>query len=323
MSDVLVSISDLRVSFRTPRGRLQVVRGVDVELHGGGITGVLGESGSGKTVTLNALLRVFDRETGVIDSGSAVYRGRDLLALTEPELRGIRGRCISYVFQNPAQAMNPYLSVGRQMRLAGRVHGRHHDRETVLGTLRDVGIDHPELVHDMYPFELSGGLNQRVMVALAIVLRPEVLIADEPTSFIDATLRRRILDLFMEINTRSGTTVVIVTHDFDVARLACDRLVIMYGGLVMEEGSTPEILDDPLHPYTRALISCTESLDSNDGVLYSLPGVPLAPHEFADECPFAARCADVRDACRERIPPTVTIGSRRVRCVRYVSGANP
>lgn len=311
----LLSIRDLRVSFQARGGRLQVVRGFSADIGAGEITGVLGESGSGKTVSFSAVLGLIDEETGRVDSGSAHFRGRDLLAMDEQMLRHIRGREISYIFQNAGKAMNPYKSVGHQMRALGRVHGVSLSREAVVETLQSVGLEAAETILDMYPFELSGGQNQRVMIALGIILGPALLIADEPTSFVDATIRRTILDLLTRINETSGVSIVIMTHDFDVARRICDRVIVMYGGLVMEEGATAEVLLHPLHPYTAELIACTQSLNSSESTLYSIPGSPLSPQRFTDECPFAPRCRHVRRSCTEAIPELLTLDRRRVRCI--------
>jgi oligopeptide/dipeptide ABC transporter ATP-binding protein len=315
MSEVLLRVRDLRVSFCTAGKDLEVVRGFSADLRKGETTGVLGESGSGKTVSFNSMLRLIDQDSGSIKSGEVLFGGRELLGMDERELRSIRGRRISYVFQNPAQAMNPYKSIGNQMDTILRIHGMGRDRSRVLDTMRDVGLDDPETVYDMYPFQLSGGQNQRAMIALGIILRPEILIADEPTSFVDASLRRKILDLFADINEKYGTSIVIITHDFDVARYACHRLIIMYGGLVMEEGGVQEILADPLHPYTEELIACTRSLNSNETELYSLIGTPISPHEFRNECPFCGRCRYKRPVCTQRIPDMVETGGRKVRCI--------
>jgi len=319
MNDLL-RVDNLRVSFRSRGGTLQVIRGFEAVISEGEITGVLGESGSGKTVSLTALLRLIDEDSGIIDSGSVLFRGTDLLRMPEPELRKIRGRDISYVFQNPAAALNPYRSIGEQMRGIARVHGAALPTELILRTLREVGIDRAELVADMYPWQLSGGLNQRAMIALALVLQPSIVIADEPTSFVDASLRSVILDLFADINRRHGTSIVIVTHDFDVIRYACHRLIVMYGGLVVEEGTVEAVMANPLHPYTRELINCTESLNSNQAELYSLPGAPLGPAEFRDECPFVHRCRLARPICSHGIPAMTTREGRSARCVLVRDG---
>jgi oligopeptide/dipeptide ABC transporter ATP-binding protein len=316
--NTLLSIRDLRVSFDISGERLEVVRGFSTDIAAGEITGVLGESGSGKTVSFSSLLGLIDQETGRVESGSALFRGRDLLRMSERELREVRGKEISYIFQNAGKAMNPYKSVGHQMVSLGRVHGISLPRERVIETLRSVGLDTAETIMEMYPFELSGGQNQRVMIALGIILDPALLIADEPTSFVDATVRRRILDLLTGINKSRGASIVIMTHDFEVVRRICDRIVIMYGGLIMEEGATSDVLHHPLHPYTAELIACTRSLNSSEPALYSIPGAPISPRAFANECPFAPRCRYVQDSCTRAIPDMAAHGGRSVRCVRAV-----
>lgn len=316
MQNELLRIKNLKVSFSYDNRRLQVIRGVDTGLKRGRITGVLGESGSGKTVSFSSFLGLLSSDTGRIDEGEVFFHGQDLLDMDEKELLGIRGRSISYIFQNPALALNPYKSIGRQLTQMLKIHGISETRPLVLDTLSDAGLDDPELIYDMFPFQLSGGQSQRVLIAMGIILRPELLIADEPTSSIDSSLRKKILDLFRDINSRFGMSILIITHDFDIVEYICDSLIIMYGGLVMEEGTVEEILNNPLHPYTEELIRCTRSLSSNDQTLYSLPGTPLNPLDFKNRCPFYERCSFRMESCRRGIPPMREKEGRRVRCLR-------
>jgi oligopeptide/dipeptide ABC transporter ATP-binding protein len=315
MQNELLQIKKLKVSFRNDKQSLQVIRGVDTLVHRGKITGVLGESGSGKTVTFSSILRLLPSETGHIDAGEILFNGQNLLDLSERDLRAMRGSSISYIFQNPALALNPYKSIGHQMTDMLKIHRVSGSRSLILESLKDVGLDDPELIIDMYPFQLSGGQSQRILIAMGVILKPELLIADEPTSAIDSSLRKRILDLFRIINTRSNMSILIITHDFDIVEYLCHNLIIMYGGLVLEEGLVADILHNPLHPYTKELIRCTRSLNSNDSKLYSLPGSPLNPHDFTDSCPFYARCSRRQDLCKKEIPPMVEFDGRRVRCI--------
>ncbi|MBF9014025.1 MULTISPECIES: ABC transporter ATP-binding protein [unclassified Oceanispirochaeta] len=314
MQNDLLQIKNLKVSFRNDDKSLQVIRGVDTRLSKGKITGVLGESGSGKTVSFSSILGLLPSVSGHIDEGEVLFHGKNLLELSEKELRTLRGRSISYIFQNPALALNPYKSIGRQMTEMLRIHRISGTRSLILETLENVGLEDPELIFDMYPYQLSGGQSQRILIAMGIILKPELLIADEPTSSIDSSLRKKILDLFKSINRRSNMSILVITHDFDIVEYLCHNLIIMYGGLVLEEGSVEEILHNPLHPYTKELISCTRSLNSNDSKLYSLPGSPLNPHDFSNCCPFYDRCSSSQEICSTGIPQMVEIGERRVRC---------
>lgn len=315
MNEELLQINNLRVSFLQGDQRLEVIRGFDTAISKGRILGILGESGSGKTVSFSSILGLIDEAAGQVEDGEALFGGKNLLTMSERELREIRGSRISYIFQSPAQALNPSISVGRQMAAFLRAHGVAPSKQFILKTLEDVGISDPETVFGMYPFQLSGGQNQRIVIAFGILLQPEIMIADEPTSSIDSSLRRKILDLFRKINDETGMAIIVITHDFDVVKYLCDRVLVMNGGLLMEEGSVDDVLINPLHPYTDELIRCTRSLKSGGDKLYSLEGRPPSPTEFRDECPFAARCRDAREECRKSIPEVVISGDRKVRCL--------
>lgn len=315
--DTLISIKELKVSFYQDHQPRQVVRGFNLSVDKGEVVGVLGESGCGKTVSSMGIAKLIDDSEGQVDSGEVQYDGTDLMTLSEKELRKIRGKEIAYVFQNPSEALNPYKKVGKQIKDLLRAHWIFETKENILEGLREVGIKSPETVYDMYPKQLSGGQNQRVMIAACILLKPKLLIADEPTSAIDASLRQKVLDLFKRINEKHGMSILIITHDFDVAEYVCDRLVIMYGGLVVEEGSTKDILWMPLHPYTEALIQCAHTLKANEGRLTSLEGRALSPDEFSDACPFYHRCQYAKDICAQSMPEMraeSNDNSRSVRC---------
>lgn len=316
MINKLIEVTNLRVSFFHETGKLQVVRGFDMSLDKGEIIGILGESGSGKTVSATSILKL-EEDVSCIDSGEVIFKGERLLELSETELRKIRGNRISYIFQNASSALNPFKSIGKQLTEVLKNHKLPYSKEIILSTLKEVGIEAAEMVYDMYPFQLSGGQNQRIMIAQCVISKPDLLIADEPTSSIDASLRKIVLDLLKEINRKTNMSVIIITHDFDVAKYLCDRLVIMYGGLVVEEGSIDEIFDNPFHPYTKELIVCAGSLTRGDDIVYTLEGSPPTPFQFKDECPFANRCKVRLPECTLKIPPTLEIAGRKVRCIRY------
>jgi oligopeptide/dipeptide ABC transporter ATP-binding protein len=316
VNEQILTVKNLKVSFKYGEKYIQVVRGIDITLKMGEILGILGESGSGKSVSATSILGLLENETSKIDAGSIMFEGRDLLKLSEKELCSIRGKKISYIFQDSSAALNPYIKVGKQIEEVLKIHGEKPLRDRVLSAMRDAGLENAELIYNMFPSQLSGGQCQRVMIALSTICRPEILIADEPTTSIDASLQKKVLELLKNINESHGTTELIITHDFDVAKAMCSRVVVMYGGLIMEEGSIENVIEKPLHPYTKELISCVESLNNNEETLYSLEGTALSPNELKEECPFYERCPLKSPECRKGIPELSTVGyARKVRCI--------
>lgn len=315
MTKPLIEIKNLKVSFLHNLQKTQVVRGVDLKLYPGEILGILGESGSGKTVTSSSILKLYSKEEASIDEGSIFFEGKDLIQMSEKDLNGIRGKKIAYIFQNPAAALNPYKRIGEQLKNIMKTHGISGGYNKVIHRLGEVGIDEPEQVYDMYPHQLSGGQNQRVMIAQALLCEPQVLIADEPTSSIDASLSRKILDLLKSLNHTYRMSIILITHDFDVAKYVCNRINIMYGGVIMEEGATEAIFKEPFHPYTSQLLKCVTSLDRDDSKVHVLNGAPITPQEFANECPFYSRCDKCKDVCKTDMPKLKTHEGRSVRCL--------
>jgi len=311
MVEKLIEVKNLKVSFYDENSSIQVVRGFDMQINRGEIIGILGESGSGKTVSASSIIQLIDKKDGRIDSGQVIFDGRDLMKLGEDELVKIRGNRISYIFQNPTAALNPYKRIGKQLEDVLKIHQLPYSREIILEALADVGISDPATVYNMYSFQLSGGQNQRIMIAQCILCKPDLLIADEPTSAIDTSIQKKILDLLGNIKSKYNMSVIIITHDFDVAKYLCDRLVVMYGGLIVEEGTLKDIFNEPLHPYTKELIKCAKSLDMSEDVMYSLEGTPPTPYEFSESCPFYSRCKLREDACTKGIPEVVHIDNKR------------
>jgi peptide/nickel transport system ATP-binding protein len=312
----LLKIKDLKISFPYGKDRIQVVREIDFELHRGEIMGILGESGSGKTVSSTAILGLVSDGDGRIDDGEIWFGERNLLNLSERELEKIRGKEIAYIFQDAVASLNPYRRVGKQIQEIIKVHNLQVEKKEILRIMEEIGLDNANLIYNMYPFQLSGGQCQRINIAMAIMCKPQLIIADEPTSAIDASLRRKVLNLLKNINEKYGTAIMIITHDFDVARFLCDKVMIMYGGLAMEEGRVQDVLENPIHPYTVELLKCVASLNEGEESLYSLEGVPPNPYELRNECPFYDRCKDRIDLCGSGIPPMVNLeGKRKARCV--------
>ncbi|MCK5758191.1 MAG: ABC transporter ATP-binding protein, partial [Clostridiales bacterium] len=285
MNKNLLEIKNMKVSLYNGDKSLKIIRGFNLTLNSGEIVGVLGESGSGKTVSSSMIARIYSPLEGKIDNGSIFFKGVDLANLNEVEMNKIRGKQISYIFQNPSNALNPYKKVGKQLEDLMKTHDLEYSKSLILNVMEEVGLTGVEIVYDMFPFQLSGGQNQRIMICQSILCKPDLLIADEPTSSIDAMLRKKILDLLIKINKKYNMAIIFITHDFDVAKYLCDRLLIMYGGLVVEEGKIENIFANPMHPYTEELIKCASSLDTKEEYLYSLEGSPPIPAEFKDECP--------------------------------------
>ena len=317
----LLKISDLAISFPYGKSYLQVVRGVDLEVAKGEIVGILGESGSGKTVTATSIIGLARDEAGRIDSGQILYKGKNILAISEKELRRLRGHEIAYIFQDPVGSLNPYRKVGKQIEEALTVHNLPCSKQLVLEIMRDVGLTNAETIYDMFPSQLSGGQCQRILIASAIVCKPDLLIADEPISAIDASLQKKVLDLLTDINKRYGSAIIIITHDFAVVKYICDRVIVMYGGLVMETGTVGSVLDNPLHPYTRELLKCVNSLSSSEERLYTLDGRASDPSEYSGGCPFYTRCNQRLGKCQTEVPQ---LQERSSACqVRCFQGGEP
>lgn len=321
MDKKLLEAEDLRVSFKLQGEKIEILRGIDIKINEGEIVGILGESGSGKTVFATTIMGLIKDEGGEVNSGRIVYGEKDLTRLGERETRELRGRDISYIFQEPGAALNPYMKVGKQIEEVLRAHKIKFDKDTVLAAMKASGIDDGNLIYEMYPSQLSGGQCQRVMIAMATILKPRLIIADEPTTAIDASLQKKVIELILDINKRNNTAVLLITHDFEVAKYLCSRIIIMYGGLVMEEGSCFDVMSNPLHPYTRELLNCVKSLNCNEKRLYTLDGMPPSPFDFKEECPFLKRCSLKNNECENKIPSLIGLKSgRTVRCVHRIGG---
>ncbi len=325
----LLRVEALRTGFATPRGLLQAVDGVDLEVAPGETLAVVGESGSGKSVTALSILRLFARGDQAQVQGRIDWRGRDgavvdLAALDERRLRAVRGREIAVIFQDPSASLNPVLSVGEQIREALRRHRPDEDAARVaVELLRDVGIADPERRIDAYPHQLSGGMRQRVMIAIALACAPRLLIADEPTTALDVTIQAQIMRLLAELKRRHAMALLFITHDLGLVGEIADRVVVMYAGQVVETGRVADVLRRPLHPYTRALLECRPVRRYRDGepderVLRPIPGAPPRPSQIPDGCRFAPRCALVEDACRSgAIALEPLDDGRATRCRRW------
>ncbi|MFM2356491.1 MAG: hypothetical protein RLZZ528_2227 [Pseudomonadota bacterium] len=313
----LLSLRGMTVGFRLPGGMVRAVDGVSLEVNPGEIVGIVGESGSGKSQILYALMGLL--ASNGTAGGAALFRGRDLLALSPREMDRVRGAEMSIVFQDPMTSLNPYMRVGDQLAEGLRVHGglsRAEAAARAVAMLDRVRIPDAARRARQYPHEFSGGMRQRVMIAMALLARPALLLADEPTTALDVTIQAQVLDLIAELAREAGTAVLLVTHDLGVVARLCDRVVVLYGGRVMEAGPAEALFAAPVHPYTRGLLRATPRLgDALTPRLGTIPGTPRPAGADAQGCPFAPRC-DLRvAACTTTRPePVANAPGRTVAC---------
>ncbi len=300
----ILSLRDLRLGIRDPRGALEIVRGVDLDVMAGEKLALVGESGSGKTLTMLSVLRLLPTPVEAL-SGSVAYDGQDLLTLAEPGLRAIRGGQISMVYQDPMSSLNPLLRIGSQLVEALTAHGRGRDeaRRLALSGLTEVALPEPERVMAAYPHELSGGMLQRVMIAMALTTSPRVLIADEPTTALDVTIQEQILRLVGDLQARRRMAVIWVTHDLGVVARLVDRVAVMYAGRVVEQAPTADLFARPEHPYTAALLaSLPGPATEHRGALRQIGGTPPDPARLPGGCPFRVRCPSADEHCATEEP---------------------
>ncbi len=302
----LLDVRDLRVRFDTERGPVHAVNGISFDIAAGETLGIVGESGCGKSVTSLAVLGLLPR-TGRIASGSASFGGQDLLALSDRELRRVRGREIAMIFQDPMTSLNPVLTVGKQIREALETHfGMRKDAAArrAADLLDQVGIPSPDIRLKDYPHQFSGGMRQRAMIAIALACEPKLLIADEPTTALDVTIQAQILGLLKDLVADRNTALILITHDLGVVAGMCDRVNVMYGGLFMETGTADDVFDRPRHPYTLGLLQSIPRLDAaRKGKLRPIEGVPPSLRQAPQMCPFAPRCAYEVAQSRQEVPP--------------------
>lgn len=319
-SEHLLEVEDLRVSFSTYAGKVKAVRGVSFHLDRGETLAFVGESGCGKTVTAKALMRLLPKEFATIEPGSKVlYNGQDVLAMNAKQLHELRGDDIGMIFQDPMTSLNPTMTCGKQIMEGLMLHRgltKAQAWDEAVEMLRKVRIPDPESRMKNYPHQMSGGMRQRVMIAIALACNPDVLLADEPTTALDVTIQAQILSLLKDLQKQMNTAMILVTHDLGVVANFADRVQVMYAGEVIERGTTKEIFANPQHPYTQALLqSVPKPSDGNKGELYALGGTPPDLILPLEHCPFAARCKYRMAICEQQHPGcTALTESHSVSC---------
>ena len=321
MSVPLLSIVGLETRFFTPAGVVHAARKVTFDIAAGEIVAVVGESGSGKSVTAMSAMRLIQSPPGEIVAGKVLLDGEDILTMSKEQLRSVRGRRISMIFQNPQAALNPLLTIGDQLVETLNLYtstSRAEGRDIAADSLARLDIKDPRRILDSMPFEASGGTNQRVMLALALMGQPELLIADEPTTMLDAISQKEIFLLLLRIQRERGMAIWLITHDFGVVEMMADQVVVMYAGSPVESGPVAEILANPKHPYTVGLMRSVPELRSKQRRLEQIPGAPPDLRVVAPGCSFAPRCEFATTICLKQAPPeVVATGGARVKCWRY------
>lgn len=315
----ILEIEHLKVSFNSRKGLVPAVDGISFALKEGEILGIVGESGSGKSVTSLAAMGLIPSPPGKVEEGKILFEGKDLTALKEKEWRKIRGNQISMIFQEPMTSLNPLFTVGNQLAEAITLHTKLSKAEAAAKSselLGLVGIPRAEGILKEYPYQLSGGMRQRVMIAMAMACNPKVLIADEPTTALDVTIQAQILALMKELNRKTKTSIILITHDLGVVAEICDRVIVMYAGQIVEQGDVRTILKKPRHPYTQGLLRSVPDLRGKKDRLYSIPGNVPVPGSIMEGCRFAPRCEVAFGKCHEAAPSIYKTGSEghQVRC---------
>ncbi|MEC5425375.1 ABC transporter ATP-binding protein [Virgibacillus sp. C22-A2] len=321
MEDVVLELNNLHTHFFTDSGEVPAVDGVSLSVHKGEVVGIVGESGCGKSVTSLSVMKLVPNPPGKITEGEINFKGENLVKASEKRMRKIRGNEISMIFQEPMTSLNPLFTIGNQLREAILIHqsiSKKEAKSKSIAMLRLVGIPRAEAIINEYPHQLSGGMRQRVMIAMAMSCNPELLIADEPTTALDVTIQAQILDLMRNLNEEKETAILLITHDLGVVAEICDRVVVMYSGQVVEEGTTREILKDPKHPYSKGLIKSLPKMHEREQKLYSIPGTVPKPKMDRIGCRFSPRCEFAYDRCFQENPELYPLDNNRSsRCFLY------
>jgi len=305
----LLQVKNLHTSFFTDAGEVRAVNGISYNLDAGKVLGIVGESGSGKSVSAYSVLRILT-DTGRVTEGEVLFKGENILNYTEQQMQKFRGSRISIIFQDPMTCLNPTFSIGSQLREAIRIHTDRNKEEIqarALEMLQLVGVNEPEKRLKQYPHELSGGMRQRVMIAMALACEPDILIADEPTTALDVTIQAQILELMQDLQKKLGMAIIMITHDLGVIADMCDEIIVMYGGKVCERGTADEIFYNPRHEYTKGLIRSIPRISEKHERLVPISGSPVDLLNLPKGCAFAARCDHAMKICLEQPPEEVRV----------------
>lgn len=317
---MLLEVKNLKTQFITKKGTVSAVNGVNFSLDKGEIMAVVGESGSGKSVTSLSIMRLLSKSSNIKISGDILFKDENLLDKTEKQMQDIRGKNISMIFQEPMTSLNPVYTIGRQISEAIIKHeglGKKEAKEKAVQMLKLVGIPSPEKRINNFPHQLSGGMRQRVMIAMALSCNPELLIADEPTTALDVTIQAQILDLILDLKNKLNTAVLLITHDLGVVAEVADKVVVMYCGQVVEKASVHDIFKDPKHPYTKGLLNSIPKIDEDTERLSIIKGSVPSPLNLPKGCNFSDRCPYCTQKCRETEPSLISLGNHEVSCLLY------
>ena len=308
----LLEVKNLRTYFETDDGIVKAVDGISFQLKRGETLGIVGESGSGKSVTNLSIIRLIPEPPGKIESGEVIFNGTDLLLLPNEAIRKIRGRRIAMIFQDPMTSLNPFMKISKQLMEMTQLHLGHNKaqaREHAIRMLEIVGIPDARARADSYPHEFSGGMRQRVMIAMALSCEPELLIADEPTTALDVTIQAQILELIKKLKRETGTSVILITHDLGVVAGMTNHVIVMYAGKIFEQARTTELFSTPGNPYTKGLLRSVPDPTAEQGKLYQIPGLPPDVAHLKPGCPFAPRCDRAEEICWQKFPPFVQLNA--------------
>ena len=310
MSETILEVKDLHTWFVRKNGTVKAVEGLSYSLNRGETLAIVGESGSGKSVGVSTVMGLIRNNRTTKVSGEAIFKGKDLFKMSSKELRLLRGDEIAMIFQDPMSSLNPTMKIGEQIIEPLLWHGKMPYKEAkkaALKLLEEVGIPSPETRFNSYPFEFSGGMRQRVMIAMALIGDPDLLIADEPTTALDVTVQAQILRIIQQMQKRKNTTIILITHDLAVASSFCNRVIVMYAGRVMEEGPMKAFIENPVHPYSQGLLNSTPVLGDERTRLDAIQGQPPDPRNIPQGCPFSVRCSKCMDICKKAAPPKTEI----------------
>ncbi|PKR86389.1 ABC transporter ATP-binding protein [Heyndrickxia camelliae] len=320
LNNKILEVKDLQVRFNTSMGTVQPVRGVDFQVHEGETLGIVGESGCGKSVTSLAVMGLLPSPAGYIAEGEILLEGKRISHLKEREMRKLRGNDIAMIFQEPMTSLNPVFTIGEQLSEPLRQHtelSKKEIRRKIIEMLKLVGIPRAEEIIDEYPHQLSGGMRQRVMISLAMLCKPKLLIADEPTTALDVTIQAQILDLMKKIKSENQMAMLLITHDLGVIAETCDRVIVMYAGEIVENTDVRTLFNEPKHPYSQGLLASLPKLNERKQNLYSIKGNVPRPDEIPKGCAFSTRCPHVSDKCRNERPPLLKLNHQSCRCWLY------